>query len=162
MIFFFFSFSSTNRKAEELSYPREDISHPRCSAVWSCISRCWRTSSVTPRPGWGCHSSSGIATAKANSLFSVCCRTSQSSLFGSTETLSLRGDNVNNILPRFAMKTYWHLLSGSCPSFLTPWLLGDSSVLLSGTVCQLCANNLGWQLWRSKFIPHFCYILPVT
>lgn len=106
-----------------------------------------------------------IATAKANPLFNVCCRTSQFSLFGSipvcTETLSLRADNVKNILARFAMKIYLHLLSGSCPSFLTLWLLGDSSVLLSGTVCQFCANNLGWQLWRSKFTPHFCYILPV-
>lgn len=47
---------------------------------------------------------------------------------------------------------------GAILSFLTLWLLGDVSVLFSGTECQLYANNLGWQFTRSKFSPHFCNI----
>lgn len=153
-------FPLQTRKQKSRVTPREDTSHHRCSVILVSVVAGRAPVSL---PGLG--EDDIPPTAKANSLLSVCCRTSQSSLFGSipacTETLPLKDDNVKNILPRFAMKIYLHLLSGSCPSFLTPWLLGDSSVLLSGTVCQLCANNPGWQLWRSKFIPHFCYTLPV-
>lgn len=50
---------------------------------------------------------------------------------------------------------------GAVLSFLTLWLLGGFAVLFSGIECQLYANNPGWQFTRSKFSPHFCYILPV-